>query len=415
MRQPAGRSVFRLRDLAAEALAGVLQRPARSALTMVGTVLGVGAFVAVLGLTSTATGQIGRHFDALRDTTVTVVDVGEPNRPEVGEPGTVSFPPDADGRMAALNGAVAAGVRWKVPLHEPVIGASLAVEKGSPASAGELPVHAVSAGLFAVVSPSVRMGAVFNTFHDGRGERVAVLGAAAAKRLGINQLAAQPAIFINGTAFTVVGIIDEVRRMPDLLLGILIPRTTAARLYPAPDPARNPAEMAIETRIGAAGVIARQAPVALRPDRPELLKVQPPADPRTLRAAVDTDLAGLFLGLAGICLLVGAVGIANTTLVAVLERVGEIGLRRALGARPRHIAVQFLTESTVLGVLGGLIGTALGVGVVVVVAMVKDWTALLEPVTVLPAPLLGGLVGMLAGVYPAIRAATIEPLEALRR
>jgi putative ABC transport system permease protein len=111
----------------------------------------------------------------------------------------------------------------------------------------------------------------------------------------------------------------------------------------------------------------------------------------------------------------GAFAIANTTLIGVLERTGEIGLRRALGGRRRHIASQFLAESTGLGLLGGLIGTSVGVLVVIVVALVRQWSAILEPWAVLPAPLVGAAVGLLAGLYPALRAAWIEPLEALRR
>jgi len=136
-----------------------------------------------------------------------------------------------------------------------------------------------------------------------------------------------------------------------------------------------------------------------------------------LRAALTIarrDLAGLFLILALISLLIGAVGIANTTLVAVLERTAEIGLRRAVGARPRHIAAQFLAESTALGTLGGLIGTCIGVGTVVIFAAAKHWTAVLDPAYTLPAPLIGSVVGFLAGAYPALRAARTSPLAALR-
>ena len=114
-------------------------------------------------------------------------------------------------------------------------------------------------------------------------------------------------------------------------------------------------------------------------------------------------------------LLIGAVGIANTTLVAVMERVGEIGLRRALGARPMHVAIQFLTESGTLGTLGGLIGSSLGIIVTISVALAHHWTAVLNPATTLTAPLVGTITGLLAGAYPAMRAARIEPLEALRR
>jgi putative ABC transport system permease protein len=123
----------------------------------------------------------------------------------------------------------------------------------------------------------------------------------------------------------------------------------------------------------------------------------------------------LFLFLAAISLVIGAVGIANTTFVGVIERTAEIGLRRSFGARPRHVAAQFLAESAVLGTLGGLVGTSLGVGTVLLIAIINDWTAILHPLTVGPAPLVGTVVGLAAGLYPALRAARIEPADALRR
>ncbi|MFF2617583.1 ABC transporter permease [Kitasatospora sp. NPDC058046] len=402
-----------LTDLLSEALSGMVQRPGRSVLTLLGTVLGVGAFVAVLGLTSSATGQIGKRFSALQNTTVTLVGRGAEVVLGNGQHrAAMDFPEDADRRVGRLNGAVAAGVYWSAPLTEPKISTSPVPGTGSGAG---LNVLALSPGGFDAIEARVSAGTVYNAFHSERGLRVAVLGSAAAGRLGISRLDAHPAVFVNGVGFTVIGIIDGSARLPETALDVMVPTTTARTLWGNPPPGENGrARMVVRTRTGAAALVASQAPTALRPEAPKDFEALAPPDPHTLRDSVSTDLTGLFLLLAAICLVIGAVGIANTTLVAVLERTGEIGLRRALGARPRHIAAQFLTESTVLGTLGGLIGTAIGVAVVVLVALARDWTALLQPWTVLPAPLAGSLVGLLAGLYPALRAAAVEPAEALR-
>lgn len=403
-----------LADLFGEALSGMIQRPGRSVLTLLGTVLGVGAFVAVLGLTSTASGQIGKRFSLMENTTVTLVDTAAPPAGQPGEQrAPMDFPADADHRVARLNGAVAAGVYWPAPIDEPRISGSPAA--GSDQGTG-LGVLAASPGLFDAMQPTLRAGTVFNAFHAERGLRVAVLGPTAAARLGVDRLDAQPAVFVNGVGFTVIGILADTQRLPETLLDVIVPGTTARTLWGDPQPSEaGRARMLIRTDVGAAPLVAAQAPTALRPEDPGRFTALAPPDPHSLRDGVADDLTGLFLLLAAICLVIGAVGIANTTLVAVLERTGEIGLRRALGARPRHIAAQFLTESTVLGTLGGLVGTAIGVAVVVGVALARDWTAVLQPWTVLSAPLAGSAVGLLAGMYPALRAAWIQPAEALRR
>ncbi len=412
------RSALPLRDLLTESLASLLQRPGRSALTMLGTVLGIGAFVAILGLTATAGGQIDKRFSVLSATEVTVQDVGTAQNAQNTQNGAgvtdpISFPPDADRRIEALNGVVSAGIYWPLPLHQPTVTAVPDLASSDSAGGSGLTLYAASPGALAAIGPVYRQGLGFNAFHAARKEHVAVLGSAAAARLGITRLDAEPAVFIDGAPYTVVGIISDLRRLPELLLSVIVPDTTALSAYGEPTDQR--ANMLIETRLGAAQLIAHQAALALRPDEPNLFKISAPPDPTTLRDGVTGDFNALFLLLAGITLVIGAVGIANTTLVAVLERTGEIGLRRALGARPRHIAAQFLTESAALGTLGGLIGTSLGTAVVVGTALARHWTAVLEPWTVLPAPLIGTMVGLLAGLYPALRAAYIEPAEALRR
>jgi macrolide transport system ATP-binding/permease protein len=170
----------------------------------------------------------------------------------------------------------------------------------------------------------------------------------------------------------------------------------------------------IETQIGAAQLISRQAPLALRPDAPRSLKVIAPPEPTRVRDAVSSDLRLLVAVLGGVSLLVGAIGIANVTLVSVIERTGEIGLRRALGASRRHIAEQFLLESTTIGFVGGLIGASVGTLVVVAVSAYQHWTPVVDPSVLLLTPVLGGLTGLVSGTYPALRASRLAPADALR-
>ncbi|MGY5060891.1 ABC transporter permease [Streptomyces sp. 900105755] len=399
------RSSFEMRDLFSEAGAGMLQRPARSVLTALGTVLGVGTFVAILGLTSTTSSQIDSRFNALTATEVTVEDAVHDPDGLIGP----AFPEDADTRMRRVNGVRAAGVFWTVRDDR------ASTVRSAPVAGGEgesIDVVAASPGVLRAAVPTLTEGRLYDDAMARRG-RVAVIGEGTAARLGITTLETHPAVFIGDEPFTVVGIVQDVERKADLLLSVVVPPTSAEELWGRPGPGE--ASMLIATELGAARQVADEAPTALRPDHPEYLKAVPPPDPRGLRSGVGSDLSQLFLLLAGICLVIGAVGIANTTLVAVLERTGEIGLRRALGARARHITAQFLAESGTLGALGGLVGTSLGVLTVVGVALARHWTPVLHPGTVAVAPLVGLATGVLAGLYPAWRASRIEPVEALRR
>jgi putative ABC transport system permease protein len=406
------------RDTAAEAIAGIVQRPGRAGLTMLGTVLGVGAFVAVLGLTATGAGQISRAFTVLEDTTVTVADNGPAN--DVAAPGTYpapGFPADADQVAEHISGVTAAGVWWPVALPE---GTNFTASQALSATASQtVDLLAASPGAVTAMDLVMAAGSPLTTYENNTAQHVAMLDSTTAATIGISaaRLPSHPAVFVNGIAYTVVGIYSSAQRVATGGSGMLIPENTALADYGNPPPGiggQEEAQMVIATRTGAAQQVARQVAAAELPTDPHRLVVTAPPSPTSLQGQVNGDLAGLFLILALISLLIGAVGIANTTLVAVLERTEEIGVRRAVGARPRHIAAQFLAESTALGTLGGLIGTCIGVGIVVLFAAAKDWTAVLNPAYTLPAPLIGSTVGLLAGAYPALRAARTSPLAALR-
>lgn len=399
-------SRLRIRDLAAEALAGILQRPGRSALTMLGAVLGIGTFVAVIGLSETANGQISKQFSVLAATQVTVSDSGAQGAVNP----VLDFPANADADAGRIRGVIAAGVWWQVEFAGAEVSNLPAASTSDDLS---LPVYAASPGALQASGARLSQGVLYNDFHEAARQDVAVLSAVAAAQLGITSVANQPAIFIQNHPFTVVGIIGSDQRLPQLGLGIAVPESAALQLWGRPSP-DAPAEMLIHTRLGAAQVVAGQVAVAIRPDDPGLLSAAAAPAPTTLQHAVTSSLSSLFLALAAVAVVVGAIGIANTTLVSILERVGEIGLRRSLGARPVHVAAQFIAESTTLGLLGGLLGTGIGVLATLAVTVDRDWTAVLAPWVVIAGPVAGAAIGLVAGLYPAVRASTIEPAAALR-
>ncbi|ADB36023.1 protein of unknown function DUF214 [Kribbella flavida DSM 17836] len=395
-----------LRDLLDEALAGVAARPTRLVLTTLGTVLGIAALVATVGLGQTAAGQITQRFDLAAATRVVV----QPDDKAEGEAAT-QLPWDAPARISRLNGVEGAGTYSRLEIGDDLVRSVAGLGGlGGQKSGYALPVLAGSAGLFDAVRSQLRTGRFFDAGHDSRGDRVVVLGKHAAEKLGINRVDAQPAVFIGDQAYTVIGILDAVSGRADLLDGVIMPNGAARTAYEL----ESPDAVEIRTQVGAAQLIAGQAPVAIDPNNPSALKVDAPPLQGGVRKGVESDLNALFLLLGAVALLVGGLGIANVTLLSVLERISEIGLRRALGAARRHVAGQFLVESVIVGFLGGLLGTAVGVLLTIGVSWSRDWTPILDTQLAIGSPLLGALIGLLAGTYPAWKASAIEPITALR-
>lgn len=398
------RSGLTFHDLLEETIASLFAKPVRTALTGLGIVVGIAALVATVGISRTAGNRIIGTFNALAATEVVITP-----RASLASLHNRVLPWDAGARLERLNGVVAAGTLTPVPLKDTLVSTS-PIKDPRRQTAFKLAVQAASPPALAAVRAQLKHGRLFDEGHSQRANRVALLGPAAADRLGIVGLKHLPAIAIGDKVYLVMGILNSVGRQSDLLSSVIIPEGTARHDFGLP----SPGAVIVETNIGAATLIARQAPLAIRPDDPKALKVASPPEPKRVREAIQSNLNVLLLLLGGLSLVVGAIGIGNITLVSVMERIGEIGLRRALGATHRHIALQFLLESTAIGIMGGMIGTSLGILLVVAIAAYQAWTPVIDPVVPLLAPLVGGLVGLISGTYPARRAANLEPVEALR-
>lgn len=398
------RSAITWRDLIEEAVAGMFARPGRMALTVLGIMIGLTALVATLGLSQTAGNRIISQFDELAATEIFVTA-----KSDLTGIDPKAIPWDAGERLERLNGVVAAGTLSEVDVGDALVSAS-PIQDPRQQTAFRLAVQAVSPGLFVAAHAEVAHGRLYDLGHTQRADRVALLGVNAAERLGIRGVGQLPAIAIGDYLYLVIGILDNVARQPDLLSSVIIPEGTARRDFDL----AGPGAVVIETRIGAATLVASQTALALRPDHPDALKVEFAPEPQRVRDAVQSDLNVMFLLLGSLSLVVGAIGIGNITLVSVLERIGEIGLRRAIGATRGHIAAQFLLESATMGVIGGVLGASLGVLIVVAVSAYQVWSPVLDPATPLVTPLIGGVIGLVAGVYPALRAAHLEPVDAVR-
>ena len=395
------------RELFSEALSGIGSRPARTALTVLGTVLGIGTLVTTLGVSATAGNQIAGRFDAATATEVTV-GVAVPESPD--SPPVVPW--TALGNLTRLNGVTAATgyARPRAGNELPV--RSSVLHDPTRVATRKLPVVGTDTGFPVAARTHLTTGRFFDQGHLERRDRVVVLGPEAGQQLGVTRVDNQPAVFVDDQSFTVIGILGTSGRADQALLNsaVILPWTTAEQSL-----GTGPMDtVLVTTALGAAPLVAAQAPVALSPNDPLALQVSAPPDPSTLRVGVAQDAGDMLLVLGLVSLVVGALGIANVTLVTVMERTAEIGLRRALGARRRHIAAQFLTESTVVGLLGGIVGASAGILTVVVISVVRGWTPVLDGTLAAGAPLAGALVGLLAGLYPAFRAAGMQPVDALR-
>jgi putative ABC transport system permease protein len=278
-----------------------------------------------------------------------------------------------------------------------------------PIETGGISVYATSSRLLPTVSARPAIGHDLDAVADRYPE--VVLGAQAAATLGVTRLDPATQVYLGGAYMTVVGVLDPVDVAPELDEAALVSAPVARDLLHADT---TPTRIYLRTDPDQVAAVAAVLPFTASPAQPEAVQVRRPSDVLVARLAAKSAFTGLFLGLGAVALLVGGVGIANIMVISVLERRGEIGVRRALGARAVHVGGQFLGESLVLAAAGGVLGVALGAATTVVTARLSA-----EPAVVPVAAVAGGLgaalvVGALAGIYPAVRAARLAPAEALR-
>ncbi|MGV9315372.1 ABC transporter permease [Streptomyces sp. NPDC003691] len=383
-----------LRDVVALGAVGLRARRARVALSALGIAIGIATMVSVVGLSHSSRADLMARLDRLGTNLLTV---------EAGQ--------DAQGRPARLPEAAVAMVERIGPVRHATATADLdaRVRRSDVVPEERTPgvtAQAARTDLLTALNARTAEGVWLNRANERL--PVTVLGSVAARRLGV--VAPGERIVMNDVDVVVVGILEPVELVPTLDRVALVGFPAAERYLgfdgrPTMVFERSPDRAVEDVR----AVLAR----TVSPGNPGAVKVSRPSDALAAKAAADRGLTTLMLGLGAVALLVGGVGVANTMVVSVLERRREIGLRRALGATRNAIRLQFLTESLLLSALGGAVGAALGTAVTYGFALVQGWTAVVPPWSVAAGFGATLLIGVLAGLYPAVRASRLRPTVAL--
>ena len=384
-------------DLARVGSVGLRTRRLRAALSALGIAIGVGAIVAVLGLSSSSQAGLLAEIDRLGTNLLTVTNG------QTFTGATAELPlaaPAMIGRIGPVNAVQYTGATNASAYRSPLI---------PSINTNSLTVDAASLELPRAVATTLAQGAYLNAATAR--QPVAVLGAATARRLGIDRVYPRERIWVGGMWFYVAGILNPAVLAPELDSAVLV-GFPAARRYLHFD--GHPSTIYVRAKTSQVAAVQSVLAATANPENPNQVNVSQPSSALTARAEAKGAFNGLFLGLGAVALLVGAVGVANIMIISVLERRSEIGLRRALGATRGQIRTQFLTEAILLALLGGAVGVATGALATLIYATSKHWAV------VIPTEAWAGgigaaiAIGAIAGLLPAIRAARLSPTEALR-
>jgi putative ABC transport system permease protein len=376
---------------------GLRTRRLRAALSAVGIAIGIASMVAVLGISQSSKADLLAQLDKLGTNLLTIT----PGESLLGEAATL--PLTAPKMVARLDPVEQVAT-------ERTTQATVRRTNFIPAArTNGISVLAADTNLLAALNGTVKTGVFLNDANIRY--PAIVLGSVAAERLAITTLEAGPTAYLDGRWFNVVGILDPLPLAPDIDRSALVGYPIAQQLLGAE---RDATTIYVRADPDTIEDTRTLLPATANPENPEEVQVSRPSDVLEARAAAETAYTSLFLGLGAVALLVGGVGIANVMVISVLERRSEIGLRRALGAGKRHISTQFLSESLLLATLGGLAGALIGVLVTAGYALTRGWAISIPAYAPIGGLIASLVIGGVAGLYPAVRAARLSPTEALR-
>ena len=384
-------------DLARVASAGLRTRKLRASLSALGIAIGVAALVAVLGLSSSAQAGLRAKIAALGTNLLTVTN----GQTLFGQ--TAELPKAAPAMIARISGVTQVqdtGTVNKVNAYRsPLIPA---IETNA------LNVQAASLGLPHALGTSIAAGSYLNAATAA--EPVAVLGATAAQDLGINRITGGERIWLGGQWFYLTGILRPAALAPSIDTSVLVGYPAAERYLHFDG---HPSTIYVRAATSAVTRVDNLLAATANPENPSQVTVGLPSAALTAQLDANSAFNSLFFGLGAVALLVGAVGVANIMVISVLERRSEIGLRRALGATKGHIRTQFLAESILLTLAGGLAGVLAGAAATAIYAHAKHQQAVIPVLAWAGGIAAAILIGALAGLLPALRAARMSPTQAL--